>query len=91
MIQVTEEQIWDASTVGTAIFDVIALLIGSAVIAFLLALLTIWLIVELLKKIDPKFSESVEAWRPPLAFGGAVFAGALVFLQVAVYVIIRFL
>jgi hypothetical protein len=46
MIQVTEEQIWDASTVGTTIFDVIALLIGSVVIAFLLALLTIWLIVE---------------------------------------------
>jgi hypothetical protein len=46
MIQVTEERIWDTSTVGTAIFDVVALLIGSVVIAFLLALLTIWLIVE---------------------------------------------
>jgi hypothetical protein len=91
MIQVTEERIWDTSTVGTAIFDVVALLLGSVVIAFLLALLTIWLIVELLKKIDPKFSEIVEAWRPTLAFGGAVFAGALVFLQVAAYVIIRFL
>ena len=91
MIQVTEERIWDTSTVGTAIFDVIALLIGSVVTAFLLGLLTIWLIVELLKKIDPKFSEIVGEWRLTLAFGGAVFAGALVFLQVAAYVIIRFL
>jgi hypothetical protein len=91
MIQTTAEQIWGALAVGTAIFDVLALLIGAVIVAFLIALLTICLIVALIKKMNPKFLEEVEAWRPALAIGGAVFAGALVFLQVAAYAVIRWL
>ncbi len=62
-----------------------ALLAGSAIVALLVALLAIWLSAGVVKKIDPKFSESVKAWRTELAFGGAIFAFTFVFLQVAAY------
>jgi hypothetical protein len=91
MIQTAQEQIWDISSVATAIFELMALLMGTIVVAFLIALLTIWLIVGLIKKINPKFSEEIDVWRPTLAIGGALFAGALVFLQVAAFIIIRWL
>ncbi len=82
MIQISEEQAWDAASVA---IDIMALLAGSAIVALLVALLAIWLIAWLVRKIDPKFSESVKAWRTELAFGGAIFASTFVFLQVAAY------
>ena len=82
MIHISEEQVWDAASVG---IDIMALLAGSAIVALLVALLAIWLIAWLVKKIDPKFSESVKAWRTELAFGGAIFASTFIFLQVAAY------
>ena len=82
MIQISEEQVWDAASVG---IDIMALLAGSAIVTLLVAILTIWLITRLVKKIDPKFSERAKAWRTMLAFGGAIFASTFVFLQVASY------
>ncbi len=82
MFKAMEEQILESLA---ALFDATAVLIGSVIVASLIALLTVWVSVGLIKKLDPKFSNAVEAWRPTLAIGGAVFAGALVFLQVALY------
>ena len=82
MIQISEEQVWNAASIG---IDIMALLAGSAIVAFLVALLAIWLVVRLVKKIDPEFSENVKAWKTMLAFGGAIFASTFVFLQVAAY------
>ncbi len=73
MIQISEEQAWNAAS---AAIDIMALLAGSAVVALLVALLAIWLIARLVKKIDHEFSENVKALRAMLAFGGDVaFAG----------------
>jgi hypothetical protein len=41
MIQISEEELWDAASVG---IDIMALLAGSAIVALLVALLAIWLI-----------------------------------------------
>ena len=82
MIQISEEQVWNAASVG---IDIAALLAGGVIVALLVALLAMWLIDRLVKKIDPKFSENVKAWRTMLAFGGAIFASTFVFLQVASY------
>jgi hypothetical protein len=56
MIRIRVEQIWDGiGQVGTTIFDVTAVLIGSGILALLVTLCLIWSSAWLLEKVASKF------------------------------------
>ena len=77
MIRIRVEQIWDAiGQIGTTMFDMTAVLIGSGILAALVTLCVIWSSAWLVEKVAPKFSDNAKfsAWRTTRIFGGAIFA-----------------